>query len=66
MNRKYIFLGCDLAALWMVQSAHLLHLFHYVPIIVQLYYEILRSYYQWEAMSMQKVKVTEVKTQLSF
>ena len=50
-------------------SVHLSDLFHYVPIIWY-HHEIFWSYYQWQKWgpcksSRSKVKVTEVKTQLS-
>ena len=67
--------SCDQAALWMIQSVllyvHLLHLFHYVPIIVSLW-SCLELLLMTEVRSMQKVKVrglkvkvTEVKIQFS-
>ena len=65
-----IFFSCDKAALWMVQSVCLSHLFDYVPIIVSSwnFQELLPI---TEVMSMQKVKVrgqrsrSEVNAQLS-
>ena len=56
--------SCDQAALWMVLSVRPSHLFDYVPIIVSSwnFQELLPM---TEVTSMQKVKVTEVTTQLN-
>ena len=40
----FLIFSCDQAALWMVFSVRLPHLFHYVPIIVY-HHEIFRSFY---------------------
>ena len=67
MVRWHLF-SCDQAALWMVLSVRpsvcLSHLFDYVPIIVSSwnFQELLPM---TKVTSMQKVKVTEVNTQLS-
>ena len=56
------------AALWMVHSVRLWHLFHYVPSSSwSHHHEIFRSYYHWEKWcpyqrSVSQVKVTEFKT----
>ena len=65
------FFSCDQAALWspsVCPSVRLSHLFHYVS--SSYHHEIFRSYYPWQKWgpckrSRSKVKVTEVKTQLS-
>ena len=64
-----VIFSCDQAALWMVQSVRpficLWHLFHYVPIIVLSWNFLPITVHTKGQGQRSKVKVVEVKTQLS-